>query len=327
VRRLAVFALVPLLGLLAACGEDGGGPDVAAAPTSPATSPAAGDLSAIEVVGGVNSAPKVDFETPFRVDKTLTRVLKPGDGPEVRVNSTVLIDYVGINANDGRQFDSSWDRGNSQTFALVPGQMIPGFITGLVGQKVGGRLLVAMPPAEGYGAQGNSQAGISGTDTLLFVVNLLATSDPDPLARAEGSAKDLPAGVPALQTDEQGVPTGFEVTGDAPPAPDELGVYPLISGTGPTVGEGDLLTVHYLGQIFPDGEIFDESWSEGKPVTFQIGAGALISGWDQGLVGQRVGSRLVLVIPPELGYGEEGSPPTIPGGASLIFSVDILGIG
>jgi FKBP-type peptidyl-prolyl cis-trans isomerase len=133
--------------------------------------------------------------------------------------------------------------------------------------------------------------------------------------------------VPELQTNEDGVPTTFAVTGDPPAEPTELGVYPVISGTGPTVGEGDLLTVHYLGQIFPDGEIFDESWTEAEPVAFQIGAGALISGWDQGLVGQRVGSRIVLVIPPDLAYGEEGSPPTIPGGASLIFSVDILGIG
>jgi FKBP-type peptidyl-prolyl cis-trans isomerase len=325
VRRRVLLSVLALL-LAAGCASHAGGTP-AGKPSASATPNASLDSVKVTTAGN-NGAPKLSFPTPFSVTSTTTKVLKPGSGATIPEDSTVLLDYVGVNGNTGQQFDSSWDRGSPQTFPLVRGQMIPGFIDGLVGAKVGSELLIAMPPSAGYGASGNPQAGISGTDTLLFVVHPIAVSDPHPLPTAKGKPVPLPRSLPALQTNASGVPTGFKVTGkQAPQPPTKLGVYPVIKGSGPVVKKGDLLTVNYLGQLYPDGKVFDQSFSGGKPVTFQVGTGSLIKGWDQGLVGQRVGSRVVLVLPPSLAYGAHGSPPAIPGNAPLIFAVDLLGVG
>jgi peptidylprolyl isomerase len=313
--------------VLGACGGQDEAPE-ADDPSPTATTPAGKpteNLDDVQLSGGTSDPFEVDFSPPLSVGSTLTKVVEKGAGAKVAENSTVLLDYVGIDGSDGREFVSSWSPGATKTFPLVEGQVMTGLLKGLLGQQVGSQLLIAVPPAEGFGAQGNPQAGIEPTDSLLFAVQVREVSDPDPLDSATGKPRELPAGVPTLETDADGVPTGFAVSGKPPQAPTELGVYPVIEGSGPVVKKEDLLTVHYLGQIFPDGEIFDESWGGGQPATFQVGTGGLIAGWDQGLVGQRVGSRVVLVIPPDLGYGEQGQPPTIPGGASLIFAVDILG--
>jgi peptidylprolyl isomerase len=90
------------------------------------------------------------------------------------------------------------------------------------------------------------------------------------------------------------------------------------------VKSGQTITAQYVGQIYPDGAVFDSSWQRGQSAQFPIGTGGVIKGWDQGLVGQKVGSRVILVVPSELGYGKAGKPPTIPKNADLIFSVDIL---
>ena len=89
---------------------------------------------------------------------------------------------------------------------------------------------------------------------------------------------------------------------------------------------GVTLIVHYAGVTFSTGEEFDSSWDAGQPFPVQVGAGQVIQGWDRGLVGVRKGGRRMLTIPPELGYGAEGSPPAIPPNETLVFVVDVLDI-
>lgn len=100
----------------------------------------------------------------------------------------------------------------------------------------------------------------------------------------------------------------------------------LHEGDGPVVGEGDTIAAHYLGQVW-DGQVFDTSFDRGQPLVFQAGVGQVIQGWDQGLVGQTVGSRILLSIPPSLGYGDYGVPQAgIQGGDTLVFVTDIVSI-
>lgn len=98
-------------------------------------------------------------------------VLKQGDGDTIEENSDVVVHYVGMNWTTGEIFDESWARGAPSTFNT--GQVVPGFKTALEGQKVGSQIIAVLPPSEGYGEAGNSGAGISGTDTIVFVVDIL----------------------------------------------------------------------------------------------------------------------------------------------------------
>lgn len=104
----------------------------------------------------------------------------------------------------------------------------------------------------------------------------------------------------------------------------------LITGTGASAADGDELTVDYVGALYSDGKVFDASWShggpKGVPFSFQLGAGQVIKGWDQGLVGMRVGGRRELIIPPSLAYGST-SQASIPANSTLIFIVDLLSVG
>ncbi|WP_061963339.1 FKBP-type peptidyl-prolyl cis-trans isomerase [Demequina aurantiaca] len=101
-----------------------------------------------------------------------------------------------------------------------------------------------------------------------------------------------------------------------------LAVVVLESGTGDAVIEGQSITVHYTGWLW-DGNKFDSSWDRGEPISFGIARGSLIDGWVEGIVGQPVGSKLLLVVPPELGYGFSDMGP-IPAGSTLVFAVDVL---
>jgi peptidylprolyl isomerase len=100
----------------------------------------------------------------------------------------------------------------------------------------------------------------------------------------------------------------------------------LIVGTGPEAKAGDTVTVNYVGVLYRGGKEFDASWKRKEPFTFELGAGKVIKGWDQGVVGMKVGGRRELIIPAELGYGAAGSPPTIPPNSALIFVVDLLAV-
>ena len=93
----------------------------------------------------------------------------------------------------------------------------------------------------------------------------------------------------------------------------------------PQAEKGDVLSVHYEGKL-QDGTIFDSSYKRGTPFKFQLGAGKVIAGWDQGIAGMREGEKKELVIPPELAYGEQGVPGVIPPNATLIFQVELLEI-
>ncbi len=110
--------------------------------------------------------------------------------------------------------------------------------------------------------------------------------------------------------------------------PKQLVVKDLVVGKGAAAKSGDALTVRYVGVSYSTGKEFDASWkTEENMFPFTLGQGAVIAGWDKGIVGMKAGGRRELVIPPDLGYGEQGSGPDIKGGETLVFVVDLLKIG
>jgi FKBP-type peptidyl-prolyl cis-trans isomerase len=117
----------------------------------------------------------------------------------------------------------------------------------------------------------------------------------------------------------------FNETGEAQTTPSGLQYIETQLGTGPEAAAGQSVTVHYTGWL-TDGKKFDSSRDRGQPFRFGLGAGQVIKGWDEGVAGMKVGGRRKLIIPSSLGYGERGVGP-IPAGASLVFAVELLGVG
>ncbi len=109
-------------------------------------------------------------------------------------------------------------------------------------------------------------------------------------------------------------------------APEQLQIKDLEPGDGPVAEPGQSVQVQYVGVSFANGRQFDASWDRGEPFTFQLGAGQVIPGWDQGVAGMKVGGRRQLVIPPDLAYGKQGSPPAIAPDETLVFVIDLLGV-
>jgi len=155
---------------------------------------------------------------------------------------------------------------------------------------------------------------------MVMVMEVLDAKDVP--TRASGQAVVPPAGLPVVTLAENGEPS-ITIPADAQ-KPTELVVQTLIKGSGAVIEAGQNITVHYNGWLW-DGTLFDSSWQSGQTMATPIGAGKLIPGWDQGLVGQTIGSQVLLVIPPELGYGVDGYNE-IPGDATLIFVVDLLDV-
>ncbi|MBK9697825.1 MAG: FKBP-type peptidyl-prolyl cis-trans isomerase [Propionibacteriaceae bacterium] len=110
------------------------------------------------------------------------------------------------------------------------------------------------------------------------------------------------------------------------PAPTELQIIDLDVGSGPEAAAGKRVAVHYVGVTYSSGEEFDSSFDRGQPLVFDLGAGRVIPGWDNGLVGMKVGGRRRLVIPPHLAYGSRGAGGVIGPGETLIFVCDLVGV-
>ena len=285
---------------------------------SPAPAVTDSQLSAVKVTGAQNKAPAITFPTPFGVAKTQSTTLVEGSGPVIAKGQAVTVNYTGVNGRTGKAFDSSVDPQFQHVapadFTLADGKLIPGFITGLVGQKIGSRVLIAIPPADGYGTTGNAQAGIMGTDTLLFVVDI------NSLARttAAGTAVTPPASLPKV-TVAGGHPTAIaKGPGTAPKAPV---TQVLIRGDGPKVTASQTLKVQALVSVWRTGKTATTTWEQGTPVQLQISGSGVPKAF-AGLVGQTVGSRVMVVSTPPTGVQPNAD---VTATDSLVYVFDILG--
>ncbi len=143
-----------------------------------------------------------------------------------------------------------------------------------------------------------------------------------PIPVPQDPAADIRRIVEGLSTDTSSKP---EIAAPLGSPPAELEKRDIVRGNGPKAKRGDNLAMQYVGVSWSTGQQFDASWDRGKePFTFDLGAGGVIPGWDEGLVGMREGGRRLLVIPAEKGYGAQGQPPDIGPNETLIFVVDLV---
>ena len=277
----------------------------------------------VTVTGVYGVAPNVPIPAKTPPSSLYVKTLYQGTGATVTSSEGMVGNYVSYDwsGTTHKLLASTFD---PEMPSLFVGQMLPGFEKALVGQKVGSRVVVVIPPADGFGSGGNSMQGIGGNDSLVFVVDIDSSfgtaSVPGKQTSNGGGA--LPTVTPSA-SGSTGGPTITIPAGVAPPA--TLQVKPLIKGTGPVVKKGQDIAVQYSAVIWRTGQVFNSSWQSKTPFTTPIGEGQVIKGWDTGLVGQTVGSRVLLVVPPADGYGSGGqSQVGINGTDTLVFVVDIL---
>jgi peptidylprolyl isomerase len=316
-RTAAAAALLMAAGPLAGCTLPPAGPS-----DSSATPSVSSNLAKVTVTPPGPDKPTVSVPTPFSVRSSTRRVLVQGSGAPVQAGQRVTVDYLGLDGTDGHEILSSYG-GKSPSFLLDPKQAMPGIVTTLVGVPVGSRVLAALPPQDAYGVQGQPAAGIAPSDTILVLLDVKAARDV--LTRATGTVVPPRAGLPTVRSDAAGRPTVTLPKG-APPA--KLVVQPLVQGRGPAVQRLQQVQVHYAGVVWPGGREFDSSWRRGSPASFTVGRGEIVAGLDRALVGRPVGSRLLVVVPPDDGYGAAGNEAFgVKGTDTLVFVVDLLDAG
>ncbi|MGC1207554.1 MAG: FKBP-type peptidyl-prolyl cis-trans isomerase [Ornithinimicrobium sp.] len=344
--RLLAAAAAPII-FLAACGGDDTGTDNDAATASSVDDLASStgddaaqtsaapmaDLSNITVETAANEddvevptllldgEPFADGELPFTVDTTSTEQVEEGDGDEVSEGQEVSVRYLAINGTSGEELLSTFATDESVVMDLSNESLLTAFVQSLPGQSAGSSFIMAMPPSEGFGPTGNANLGIGPDDTVVFYIEVVSSNDP--LSTAEGEEVEPEDGLPTVETD--GTSAAQITIPDDAEEPSELVVQPLIKGEGAEVEANQTIKVNYTGVKFSDGEEFDSSFNSGQPFSTTIGTGSVIPGWDEGLIGQTVGSRVLLVIPPDQAYGEAGDDnPSELAGETLVFVIDIL---
>ena len=310
-RPLAAALAAALVLLTAACGDDSDGAKAEATQLDGAT-----------VSGDFGKEPEVETTEAFGVEKVTSAEVVVGDGTDL-AEDTVIEAKIAAFDSDGKLVQGNYESEDTERIDLSEGQAP--WLAELVGARIGSRVAVALPVTDVAGPQGAPQAGLEPEESMLFVVDVLEEAeevDP-PLDGPEGKAVDPPADAPKVVGDDTVTALDFS---DAPQAaPEELRTITLVEGEGAAVEEGQEVTVNYFGAVWGKGKTpFDSSYERGEPATFPLEQGGLIDGWVQGLSGVKVGSRVMLIIPPELGYGAQGQEPTIPGNATLVFVIDVL---
>jgi FKBP-type peptidyl-prolyl cis-trans isomerase len=319
-RRLLAITVVPLLACLVIAGCGSSKPSSSASSSSSAAANSNANAS-VTVAGAFGTTPTVKIPKLDANNKLTVKTVIQGTGPTVTKTDAMAANFVLY------FWDGTTNSLKANTFTSNPtvigGTMLPGLESALIGQKVGSRVLAVIPPADGYGTAGNSQLGIKGTTTLVFVIDVLKSySD---TASASGTTESNGGGTLPTVTPHAGSAPTVTIPSNSPPS--GLVTKTLIKGTGPKLVKGQYVVAQYTGYIWRTKKVFDSSWTSGSPFGFVIGASPeqVISGWDTGLAGQTVGSRVMLVIPPKDAYGSGGaSQAGITGKDTLVFVVDII---
>lgn len=311
VRPLVALSLAAAAALLlAGCSGGGSTPDASAS----ASASVAGDLcaagaapgaasDAVTATGDVGSTPTVTFTSPLAIESVQRTVKTVGTGQAIKDGDYVQYGLTAVNANDG-SVEGSIGYGDAP---VKPVQVSVGSgVDQYFGcATVGSRIVVAQP------------GGSSGSAPEVLVIDILGITTADAWCAAE-----TPSGpMPTVAFDASGAPQITIPAGATPPT--AVALQTLTQGDGPVVASGDNVTVNYTGVKWSDGSVFDSSWQRGEPASFSTTG--VVSGFQRALEGQKVGSTVLVVIPPVCGYGVAGNGNTNQlAGETLVFVVNII---
>lgn len=273
------------------------------------------DLSVCGELGKVSS---VKFTAPLSTEVTKFDTLVKGSGETLVEGDNMMVAYNIYNATTGKAIV------NEEIAKQIPGEMVsldfavifPGLAKALDGQTIGSRVAVLIPPVDAYGEQGMPSLEVAPTDNVLWVLDLISLVGD----AANGTPQDVSDIFPKVSLAESGQPT-ITIPDTAAPADLQLGV--LKQGSGLVVESGATVWIQYQGVNWRTGEVFDQSWG-GKIATFSLDR--VVEGFSKAIEGQKVGSQVIVIVPPALGYGPMGGQPSagIEADDTLVFVIDIL---
>ena len=284
----------------------------ASASTHPSITPST-TLDGISVTGDLGKLPTVKIPAPWGIDKTQSKTLIQGTGDAVTATSMIEVNYWGANGYTGKVFDESFSANKPISYAVSG--FISGFQTGVIGQKVGSRVLIGITGPDGYDSNGgNSNIGIEVGDCLVFLVDIISVSATGPT----GTAVTPPAGLPTVSSDLKAPIITIDTKATPPSA---LTVQPLIKGAGKAVTAASPVRVAYAEYAWSTGQLVKQTYGY-SPLDGALSA--TIPGWQAGLVGQTVGSRVLLIVPPAQAYPSGTPRIDVKTGETMVYVVDIL---
>lgn len=281
---------------------------------------AEGSAALVTATGNVGTKPVVDFPMPLVSRDTAVAVLEEGDGPLISEGDYVDFDAVVIRGDDRVELTSTaYAEGQTERTLVVAEDVLSNVF---VCQRAGSRIALTGTLESIFGDVSGS--GLIPSDTIAVVFDIAASYP--------GTSNGIPQlaqdGMPAVTSDPTGRP-GIAIPDTE--APTELRISALAKGDGQIIAEGDTVVAHYSGFLW-SGTMFDSSWDRNRPsdlvaqdFTTNDGVG-VVPGFAKALIGQSVGSRVLVVIPPSEGYPAGQEPSSIPAGATMIFVIDILGV-
>ena len=299
---LAVAALaVALAGCSAPAAQSADGFDENGCATSGPAS------ESVKVTGDFGKEPTVKFDKNLTVENTQRSVVIKGKGEAAALGSDLAVDLVLYDAAKSTELIPY--SGQPQSLTLDEASLLSGIVDTLNCAKEGERVVGVVPPSRAFGSDGQTDIGVAPDATLIFVVDVVAIVPPV-------TPSEWTEGVPTVAYDAAGIPT---VTLPDGAIPTELQLAVLKQGDGKVVARGDSVTVDYQGTSWDTKTIFDESFTK-DAATFSTSG--VIKGFEAALVGQKVGSTVIVVIPPELAYGTDPAAHEL-GGQTLVFLIDI----
>lgn len=316
IKLFATVCSLTLAVSLAACGSSSSSASGSSASSSSPTtsssqtgSDSTAKLTGVTASGTLGKKPTIKFSTPLKVTDGAAAILQEGNGATIAKGDRVCYQGIALSASTGKQVQSTWEENTPQCDIVVNSSTLGAARYKLfVGQKLNTTIAIASNDT----SQTTSSSGS-------YVMALTLVSKSKALTRAEGEkVSDIPSDLPKVTLASNGKPS-IALNGYKPGK--SLVVQTLIKGTGAKVKETNTVSANYTGWLASNAKQFDSSWDRGSATDFSLSE--VITGWKKGLAGQTVGSQVLLIVPPDEGYGSTAQS-SIPANSTLIFVVDIL---
>jgi peptidylprolyl isomerase len=276
----------------------------------------------IKVSGDFGKKPTIEIDTPLKVPQSTSWMEEVGKGDKVGADATTILQLTLADGRTGETAISTYDAGERPLEVMLGNQIFPSLTQALTGKPARSRVVVASTSDDAYGDKGSPQIGIKGGDPVVMVADILSTDPTSVLDGPTGPQLAAPAIAPVV-LEKDGLPVGFDFARASKSK--KLVVVPLREGTGPAIEGPDRIAADYLGQVWGAKQPFEETFTK-EPANFSIGLGSVIKAWDTALIGKKEGARVMIVCPPKLAYGG-AAQPNIPANSTLVFIVDVLGVG